>query len=309
MPKSVIIDYLPESVRRYRPGWAIVAVDVIRATTTAITAAATGRRCFPAPTAEAALAIAQGLDNPLLAGDSNSTAPVVFEMDNSPAQLANRTDTHRPLVLVSSSGTKVIHEAAGCEAIYLGCFRSHSVLAGYLTQRHARVAVIGAGSKGEFREEDQICCAWIAAGLMSRGHLPGNPQTADIVRRWRDAPPSACLCSRSVDFLRRTSQLSDLDFILAHIDDLREVFEVRDGEVKMIRPASPAHAAAHAGAYRCGQAASLVARSVAREALIPVSQHINRSKSPKRLHRSFPRAFISREASWRDSWSCEDGAS
>ena len=28
-----------------------------------------------------------------------------------------------------------------------------------------RVAVIGAGSKGEFREEDQICCAWIAAGL------------------------------------------------------------------------------------------------------------------------------------------------
>jgi len=39
----------------------------------------------------------------------------------------------------------------------------------------------------------------------------------------------------AVDFLRRPSQLRDLDFILAHIDDLREVFEVRDGEVKMIR--------------------------------------------------------------------------
>ena len=173
MPKSVIIDYLPESARRYRSGWAIVAVDVIRATTTAITAAATGRRCFPAPTGEAALVVAQGLDNPLLAGDSNTEKLVVFEMENSPAQLASRSDTHRPLVLVSSSGTKVIHEAAGCEAIYLGCFRNHSVLAGYLTQRHPRVAVIGAGSKGEFREEDQICCAWIAAGLMSRGHGPG----------------------------------------------------------------------------------------------------------------------------------------
>jgi 2-phosphosulfolactate phosphatase len=163
---------------------------------------------------------------------------VVFEMENSPAQLANRSDTHRPLVLVSSSGTKVIHEAAGCEAVYLGCFRNHSVLAGYLTQRHPRVAVIGAGSKGEFREEDQICCAWIAAGLMSRGHLPGSPQTGEIVSRWRDAPPSACLCSRSVDFLRRTSQLRDLDFILTHIDDLRDVFEVRDGEVKMVRSAA-----------------------------------------------------------------------
>jgi 2-phosphosulfolactate phosphatase len=241
MRKSVIIDYLPESVRKYRLGWAIVAVDVIRATTTAITAVAAGRRCFPAPTVEAALAIAQGLTDPLLAGESKSTTPVIFEMENSPAQLANRNDTHRPLVLVSSSGTKLIHEAAGCEAVYLGSFRNHSVLPGYLTQRHTRVAVIGAGSKGEFREEDQICCAWIAAGLMSRGHLPASRQTADIVRRWHNAPPGACLGSRSVDFLRRTSQLRDLDFILAHIDDRREVFEVLDGEVKVIihEPALP----------------------------------------------------------------------
>ena len=232
--KSVVIDCLPESVSRYRAGWAIVAVDVIRATTTAITAAVTGRRCFPAPTVEAALTIARGLRDPLLAGDSTGVTPVVFEMENSPAQLVNRTDTHRPLVLVSSSGTKVIHEAAGSEAVYLGCFRSHSVVAGYVAERHSRVAVIGAGSKGEFREEDQICCAWIAARLISRGYLPGSSRTADIVKRWRDAPPSACLCSRSVDFLRRTSQMRDLEFILAHIDDVREVFEVRNGEVQPI---------------------------------------------------------------------------
>jgi len=241
MPKTVVIDYLPESVSRYRQGWAIVAVDVIRATTTAITATATGRRCFPAPTVQAAMAIGKGLDNPLLAGECGGAMPVGFEMDNSPAQLVNRSDTQRPLVLVSSSGTKVIHEAAGCEAIYLSCFRSHSVLVGYLAQRHAQVAVIGAGSKGEFREEDQICCAWIAAGLMSRGYLPGSQPTADIVLRWHDAPPSACLGSRSVDFLRRSGQLRDLDFILSHIDDLRDVFEVRDGEVKMIQSSAQAH--------------------------------------------------------------------
>jgi len=68
MPKYVVIDYLPERVSSYRSGWAIVAVDVIRATTTTITArAATGRRCFPAPTVEAAMVIAQRLHNPLLA--------------------------------------------------------------------------------------------------------------------------------------------------------------------------------------------------------------------------------------------------
>ena len=268
MPKSVIIDCLPESVRKYRPGWAIVAVDVIRATTTATTAAATGRRCFPAPTAEAAMAIAKRLDNPLLAGRFQQCAmPAVFEMANSPAQLASRADTHRPLVLVSSSGTKVIHEAADCEATYLGCFRSHSVLAGYLAPRHARVAVIGAGSKGEFREEDQICCAWIAAGLMSRGHQAGNPQTAAIVRRWRDAPPSACLCSRSVDFLRRTNQLSDLDFILAHIDDLARGFRDSRRRSKNDPAANPATPAARGRA----EAGRSYLFSVAMEALTSVS--------------------------------------
>jgi 2-phosphosulfolactate phosphatase len=235
MRKSVVIDCLPENVCRYRAGFAIVAVDVIRATTTAITAAASGWRCFPAPTVEAALALARKFKDPLLAGESSGAIPAAFEMDNSPAQLTARSDTHRPLVLVSSSGTRVIHEAAGCEATYLGCFRNHSVLACYLTEHHPRVAIIGAGSKGEFREEDQICCAWIAARLMSNGYLPEDPRTTSIISRWRDAAPKACLCSHSVDFLKRTGRLSDLEFILDHIDDLGAVFPVQNGEVKMIQ--------------------------------------------------------------------------
>ena len=256
MQKQVVIDYLPESVGRYRPGWAIVAVDVIRATTTAVTAAASGWRCFPAPTIEAALALARDFDNPLLAGESGGKMPAAFEMDNSPAQLASRNDTERPLVLVSSSGTKVIHEAAGCEAIYLSCFRNHSVMAGYLAGRHAQVAIIGAGSLGEFREEDQACCAWIAAGLMKQGYLPKNLETAALVSRWRDEPPEACLGSRSVSFLKRTDRLTDLDFIFAHIDDLRAVFAVRNGEVRMIGHES--FGAPRKAANRNGQAAETV---------------------------------------------------
>jgi 2-phosphosulfolactate phosphatase len=101
------------------------------------------------------------------------------------------------------------------------------------------VAIIGAGSQGEFREEDQICCAWIAAGLMSKGYAPVNRETAAMVSRWRDAPPDACLCSRSVDFLKRTGRHRDLDFILTHIDDLQAVFTVRNREVRMIPAEEP----------------------------------------------------------------------
>jgi len=234
MRKTVIIDYLPESVQRYRSDWTIVAVDVIRATTTAVTAAAIGRRCFPLPTIEAALELAQEFEDPLLAGETGGTIPFAFEMDNSPAQLMRRTDTHRPFILVSSSGTKVISEARGCESVYLGCFRNCSALAEYLAGRHSRIAIIGAGCKGEFREEDQICCAWIARDLIRMGYAPANAQTKAVVSRWRDADAEACLCSRSVDFLRRTDQLKDLDFILTHINDLGAVFTVKNGEVKVI---------------------------------------------------------------------------
>jgi 2-phosphosulfolactate phosphatase len=238
MPKSVAIDFLAESVSRYRSGWAVVVVDVIRATTTAVTAVSNGRRCFTAPDVETALAVAKGFHDPLLAGESRGAMPACFEMDNSPSQIAGRTDTHRPLILVSSSGTKVIHEATGCDAVYLGCFRAYSRLVAHLALRHERVAVIGAGSKGEFREEDQICCAWIAAALIGRGYLPGNSQTSDVVSRWQDAPPTACLCSQSVNFLKRTGRLGDLDFILGHIDDLPQVFEIRNGEVQSIQMSS-----------------------------------------------------------------------
>lgn len=239
MQKTVVIDYLPESVSRYRTGWAVVAVDVIRATTTAVTAAAAGWRCFPAPSIEAALALGGKFHNPLLAGESGGEIPAGFEIDNSPAEIAGRGDTHRPLILTSSSGTKVIHEAAGSEALYLGCFRSYSQIPSYVSRRHARVAVIGAGSKGEFREEDEACCAWIAAGLMDCGYRPFDPVTSAIVDRWRDKPAEACLCSRSVAFLRRTGRLQDLDFIFSHIDDLPGVFAVQNGEVRLIPPALP----------------------------------------------------------------------
>jgi len=233
MRRTFVIDCLPESVIRYQSGWTVVVVDVIRATTTAVTAVSAGRRCFPVPTVESALELAGKLENPVLAGETSGIRPHSFEMDNSPAQLASRTDHHRPLVLVSSSGTKVIHGAAEADAVYLGCYRNYSALTEHLASRHSRVAIIGAGSKGEFREEDQICCGWIGAGLAERGYAAASRQTSAVVERWRRASADACLCSRSVDFLKRTGQLGDLSFILSHVDDLNSVFRMQDGEVQM----------------------------------------------------------------------------
>lgn len=183
------------------------------------------------PSIEAARTLAGQFENPILAGESGGEVPPGFEMDNSPAQVAGRTDTGRPLVLVSSSGTRLIHAASNCDAVYLSSFRSYSALANYLAGRHSRIAIIGAGSHDEFREEDQACCAWVAAGLMRHNYVALNAKTGALVARWRHKTPEACLASRSVRFLKRTGRLHDLDFIFSHIDDLADIYAVRDGEV------------------------------------------------------------------------------
>lgn len=228
--KSVVIDFSPESVERYRSGYAVVAIDVIRATTTLATALAAGRQCYVAPSVERALARAARLDHPLLAGEFGGEMPCGFHITNSPAALSLRTDVDRPMVLVSSSGTLLLHNAHCCEAAYVACFRNHEAVAEHVARRHSNVAVIGAGTKNEFREEDQICCAWIAGRLMQYGYVAQNAETERIVTRWRHAPAEACLVSNSVAYLRRSNQLDDLRFVLAHVNDLDAVFALNDDE-------------------------------------------------------------------------------
>lgn len=238
---SVVIDCFPESVARYRTGYAVVAVDVIRATTTAISAVAAGRRCFTASTIEGARELAARLGNALLVGEQTGAMPADFDLNNSPAALLARTDVERPAILLSSSGTRLCREASLCEAAFLACFRNHLSLPAHLAGAYSRIAVIGAGSRGEFRLEDQMCCAQLAKALVELGYSPGTSDTLNLIRRWSAAPANAWLHSKSVQYLRESGQLDDLQFILDHIGDLSAVFAMQDDEV-MINPVVPAAA-------------------------------------------------------------------
>src|SRR5438093_8510669 len=95
------------------PDRAVVVLDVIRASTTAVTALVQGRRVFPVASLQEAGVVAGRLTKPLLAGELQGERPPGFEETNSPAAIAARTDIERPLVLLSSSGTKAMTEARG----------------------------------------------------------------------------------------------------------------------------------------------------------------------------------------------------
>ena len=231
MSRTFVIDCFPESAERYCDDCAIVAIDVIRATTTATTALSLGRRVFPARTSDEAEAIAARLTNPLLVGELGGNMVYGFHETNSPVAIAQRSDTERPMVLVSSSGTQLILNSLQSEAVYLACLRNYSAVARVIADRHDRVAIIGAGTRGVFRREDQMGCARVAEGLLAAGYTPENQETEDCIARWRDVSPEEIRGGRSADYLRRSGQEHDLEFVLRYIDDLETVPILLDGEL------------------------------------------------------------------------------
>jgi 2-phosphosulfolactate phosphatase len=218
--KTVSICCFADGSYAYAAGRALVAVDVIRATTTAVTAIRMGWECHLVPTLQAAFDTASRLPNALLTGEVAGEMPAGFELTNSPAQLATRSDVSRPLVLLSSTGTRLMCGIRHSDSAYLACFRNYSATTDHLANNHEAVTLIGAGTQGNFREEDQMCCAWIADGLIQSGFVPEDDTTLRLVQRWRGAPRNAFLMSQSVAYLQRSGQMRDLDFILSHFDDV-----------------------------------------------------------------------------------------
>jgi 2-phosphosulfolactate phosphatase len=236
MPKVTIgcfHEHLPPVAREAT----VVAIDVIRATTTAITAVAAGHRLYPAGSMEAAVRLAADLDRPILAGELGGVQPYGFDMQNSPCEMEDIQDTSQPIILLSTSGTRLMMEAADRGVCYAACLRNASAQARHLAQAGADAVILGADSRGEFRDEDRLCAARIARVLVEAGYSVADRFTAEVLERWGAAPDDAFLQGRSAKYLRDTAQEHDLEFVLDHIDDLSSVYAVTSGEVRELASA------------------------------------------------------------------------
>jgi 2-phosphosulfolactate phosphatase len=229
--KSVAIDCQAQSLHPYGEGCAVVVIDVIRSITVAATIVDSGRRCFFAPSVEAALLLAKRLDAPLLVGEMGGSMPYGFDLNNSPVVIESRKDISRPAILVSSSGIPLLCSLRDCDSLYVACLRNYSATVNRLLELYNDVVVLGAPTRGEFREEDQLCCAWIADGLMKAGFSPDDDKTLQIVNRWKDKPVTVCSEGKSAEYLLKSGQSKDLDFILNHVNDLKSSLIVRNDEI------------------------------------------------------------------------------
>jgi 2-phosphosulfolactate phosphatase len=219
------------------PGWVTVGVDVLRATTTAVTAVAAGRRCFPVASLDAAVQLRARLSNPVLAGELGGVMPHGFHAQNSPVEMERRDDPERPVILLSTTGTRLLCEAAGAGPVFAACLRNVAGQVRWLAERRRPVLLLAGESRGEFRAEDRLCCARIAKGLVASGYAPATPLVEALIDEWGEAHDDAFLAGRSVRYLRETDQYHDVEFTLSHVDDLDAVYVLSDGELVMAGPA------------------------------------------------------------------------
>lgn len=228
--RIVRIDTNPLAATRYGRSWAVVCVDVFRATTVVCTTAATGRRCLVAADIVEATALAAGVPGALLGGEQRGHVPPGFDVGNSPTELARRDDLDRPLVLVTSSGTPLLRRASAAGAVYAACLRNVSAQVQQLLTLNLDVVVIGAGTRGERRGEDDLGCARIAAGLLGAGYA-SDPESLSVIEQYGGLPTDWCASGPSARFLREGGRQDDIDFVLSHDDDVDMVFELRGAEV------------------------------------------------------------------------------
>jgi len=219
--RIVAIDFFPEAAYRYLNYDAIVCVDIIRATTTLVTSVARGRKTFAAESRAEAQRIASTLTDPIIAGEDETGAPNGYDLPNSPYQVGRRKDIWRPLILVSSYGTKLIANALDCEAVYVASLRNMTATAETLAEEgYERIAILGACSGGQHRCEDQLAAARLGKLLRARGYSPNARNTVTAIQRWSEADTELIRLGRSAESLRLTEQGDDLEYIMSHVDDV-----------------------------------------------------------------------------------------
>lgn len=142
-----------------------VALDVLRATSTMVTALANGAaNIVPVDDIPAALAIRKRRPDVLLAGERDGlriraalTGGTEFDLGNSPREFSAERVRGRTIVMTTTNGTRALRAAAGAQAVLVGAWLNLGAVAGWLRRVGApSLVVVCAGTFDQAAYEDTL---------------------------------------------------------------------------------------------------------------------------------------------------------
>jgi len=157
-----------------------VVFDVLRATSTMLTALANGAAAvLPVTDIAEALAIRQKKPNVLLAGERNGlpiraaqTGGVDFDLGNSPREFTSDRVKDRIIVTTTTNGTRALRACAAAKTTLIGAFLNLDALGRWLDGAQPQdLLLIGSGTFDQMAYEDAL-----AAGALADRIWPADPQ-------------------------------------------------------------------------------------------------------------------------------------
>jgi 2-phosphosulfolactate phosphatase len=170
-------------------GVTALVVDVLRASTTIITALANGAAAV-VPVADPEEARRRAGARVLVAGERGGEKVPGFDAGNSPVDFAQRPIDGRIIVFTTSNGTRALLAVRGAAAIGIAALMNLSAAAQWAARRGGDVTVVCSGERGGRTSlEDSVCAGLLVERL--RALVPDPRCTADAEEAVRTAGPYA----------------------------------------------------------------------------------------------------------------------
>jgi 2-phosphosulfolactate phosphatase len=168
-----------------------VAVDVLRASTTIITALANGaRRVVPCLTVEEAAAL-QAKSPGWLAGGERNCLPIPgFDFGNSPSDYGPAQVDGRSIAFTTTNGTRAINACRGANPAIVGGFVNCQAVATAIRNAEKNVAIVCAGTDGMPTLEDSLLAGRLCLALCNEPASPvyrPNVAARAAMEMWRTA--------------------------------------------------------------------------------------------------------------------------
>lgn len=159
-----------------------VVIDVLRATSSIITAFANGCASFlPVTTVEEARDCKRQHRQALLAGERQGRCIEGFDIGNSPFEYNKDRVADQQIIMTTTNGTKALQAASLAKKVYVGAFLNSAALCQVLAADNQDVVIVCAGSEGKFSFEDALCAGLIANRLSHFGMLSDTAMAAQAM--------------------------------------------------------------------------------------------------------------------------------
>ncbi len=177
---------LPALKQRDLRNAACVVFDVLRATSTFVTALHHGARAIvPVSEITEALAIRQQQPDVLLGGERDGariravqTGGMDFDLGNSPREYTPEKVRGKTIVSTTTNGTRALRAGAGAKTVLAASFLNLAATAAFLQQLSpAHVVLVCAGTRENTALEDVLAAGVLCGMLIRWGETPGKPNS------------------------------------------------------------------------------------------------------------------------------------